>query len=120
MFYAQAIEVFLMHPKQKDLTHHLFDTLELQVLYDILAVLEVPHAAQELLSAEKTPTLAMALPAYEMVNASWLNLQTVIPELSHFIGVGIEKINEYVTKGRKSRVYALAMSMLSYIPLFLH
>jgi len=79
-------------------------------LYDISSILERPHATQELLSAEKTPTLPMALPAYELLLESWRNLQPVIPELSYYIGVGIEKIEEYVTKGRKSRVYALAMS----------
>jgi hypothetical protein len=99
-----------MHPQQGDLAGHLFDEQEFQVLHDILAILEVPHAAQEVLSAEKTPILAMALPAYEMVNESWLNLQIVIPELAHYIGVGIHKINEYITKGRKTRAYALAMS----------
>jgi hypothetical protein len=77
----------------------------------IQAILLVPHAAQELLSAEKTPTLSVALPAYELLLNSWLHLQTELPMLKHYIGVGIDKIQEYVDKGRKSRIYALAMSM---------
>ena len=81
-------------------------------MYDISAILEPPHATQELLSAEETPTLAMALPAYELLLDAWRKLQPVIPELSYYIGVGIEKIEEYVAKARKSRVYALAMSKL--------
>ncbi|PPR08201.1 hypothetical protein CVT24_001388 [Panaeolus cyanescens] len=64
---------------------------------------------QELLSFEKTPTLSVALPAFEILVDSWLTLQQTIPELAHYIGVGIAKIQEYVTKGRKSRIYALAM-----------
>jgi hypothetical protein len=54
----------------------------------------------------------MALPAFEMLVYSWSNLQTEIPELAHYIGVGISKIQEYVEKGRQSRIYALAMSPL--------
>jgi hypothetical protein len=65
---------------------------------------------QELLSAEKTPTLSLALPIFELLIIKWLELQTELPELGHYIGVGIAKIQEYVIKGRKSRIYALAMS----------
>jgi len=54
----------------------------------------------------------MALPAFEMLIVSWLSLQETIPELAHYIGVGIAKIQEYVKKGRQSRIYALAMSKL--------
>jgi hypothetical protein len=88
----------------------MFTVDEYQALHDIHAVLECPHTVQELLSAEKTPTLSMALPAFEMLVQSWLNLQKEIPGLAHYIGVGISKIQEYVQRGRQSRIYALAMS----------
>lgn len=45
-----------------------------------------------------------------MILDSWINLQQQLPMLAHYIGVGVAKIQEYVTKGRKTRVYALAMS----------
>ena len=83
---------------------------EYQVLTDLHAILELPHAAQELLSAEKTPTLAFALPAFELLVDSLFQKQRIIPELSHFIGVNISKIIEYLQKCRRSRIYALAMS----------
>ena len=38
-----------------------------------------------------------------------LSMET-IPELSHYINLGIAKIMEYVSMGRRTRVYALAMS----------
>jgi hypothetical protein len=101
--------VYLNHPKQASIANHLFDEMQYQVLHDIRSILQVPHAAQELLSAEKTPTLSQAIPAYEMVVQAWFDLQKVLPELAHYIGVGIAKIQEYVAKGRTSRVYALAM-----------
>jgi len=80
------------------------------VLTDLYDILKLPHATQELLSAEKTPTLSFALPAFEILIDSLLQKQKVIPELSHFIGVGIFKIVEYSRKCRQSRVYALALS----------
>ncbi|KAJ7235800.1 hypothetical protein C8J57DRAFT_1088647, partial [Mycena rebaudengoi] len=104
-----AVQCFLNHPQQAAIAHLLFTPMEYQVLHDIQAILLVPHAAQELLSAEKTPTLSVALPAYELLLNSWLHLQTELPMLKHYIGVGIDKIQEYVDKGRKSRIYALAM-----------
>ena|ERR1700722_1949678 len=106
----QAIQHFLSLPTYTSLTHHLFNDKQWQVLHHIHHILEIPSVAQELLSAEKTPTLSIALPAYEMLLVAWTNLKAAIPELSHYIQVGIAKILEYVSKGRRSRVYALAMS----------
>ncbi|KAJ6552172.1 hypothetical protein B0H10DRAFT_1262256 [Mycena sp. CBHHK59/15] len=105
-----AVQCFLNHPQQSAITHLQFDPLQYQVLHDIQSILAVPHAAQELLSAEKTPTLSVALPAFEMLLESWLSLQATLPMLAHYIGVGIVKIQEYINKGRKTRAYALAMS----------
>lgn len=81
---------------------------------DIHQILEIPHAAQQLLSSSRTPSLSMALPAFEVLVEAWKNTRTIIPELSHYIDVGIVKIDEYVVKSRKSRAHALAMSMYSF------
>jgi hypothetical protein len=97
-------------PKQIELAHLLFTEPEYQALHDIQVILSIPHAAQELLLAEKTPTLSMALPAYKMIITGWLNLQKEIPALAHYISVGIYKLQEYVSLGRKSQIYAMAMS----------
>jgi hypothetical protein len=83
------------------------------VLTDLHEILKLPHTTQELLSAEKTPTLSFALPAFEILVDSLLQKQKVIPELSHFIGVGISKIIEYSRKCRQSRIYALVLSLWS-------
>jgi hypothetical protein len=89
---------------------HLFKPTEYAVLHHIHQILEIPHKCQELLAAEKTPTLAWALPTYETIVVVWKEMEKTIPELSHYIGLGIAKIMEYVSKGRRSRIYALAMS----------
>lgn len=80
------------------------------MLYDIHQVLQVAHLAQELLSAERTPTLSMALPVFETLITKWQELSVTIPELKHFIDIGISKLEEYLAKTRKTRIYALSMS----------
>ena len=70
----------------------------------------MPHECQKFLSAEKTPTLSLALPVYETLVLLWKKLAKAIPELSHYIDLGVAKIMEYVSRGRRSRIYALAMS----------
>ncbi|KAM6490856.1 hypothetical protein JOM56_013650, partial [Amanita muscaria] len=91
-----AIQAFLSNPAHSDMEKHRFTPTEFQVLHDIRSILQIPHAAQELLSADKTPTLSQAIPAYEALVKAWLNLQQQLPELAHYIGVGIAKIQEYV------------------------
>jgi hypothetical protein len=109
--HVKAIRCFLAHPKNTDLVHHLLSSDEFQVLQDIHQILEVPHTAQELLSAEKTPTLSIALPVYETMLNTWKQHQATFPELKYFIDVGIEKIEEYIARSRKLQAYALSMSM---------
>jgi hypothetical protein len=54
--------------------------------------------------------LSLALPIYEKLVVHWRALSETIPELAHYIRLGIRKIMEYVAIGRRSHVYALAMS----------
>ncbi|KAF8959750.1 ribonuclease H-like domain-containing protein, partial [Flammula alnicola] len=104
-----AIHDFLLELEQSDLRHLLLSELEKNVLYDIHQVLQVAHLAQELLSAERTPTLSMALPVFETLIANWKELASTIPELQHFIDIGISKLEEYLGHTRKTRMYALSM-----------
>lgn len=101
----------MSQPALSEHTHRLFKPKEWEVLHHIHQILEIPHHCQELLAAEKTPTLSMVLPTYETLVLLWQELAKAIPELSHYIGLGVAKIMEYVSKGHQSRIYALAMSM---------
>ncbi|KAJ2927910.1 hypothetical protein H1R20_g9190, partial [Candolleomyces eurysporus] len=108
LYLLPAIKVFI----QRDIEHFsdfAMTEAEIKVLTDVHQVLEVAHKAQELLSAEKTPTLSIAFPAYEIVVEKWKALRETIPELSFAIDAGIQKIEEYMGEGRKSRIYAHAM-----------
>jgi len=90
------------------------------VLKDIHQLLEVPHAAQQLLSSSRTPSLSVALPAFEVLIECWKQTRVLIPELEHYANVGITKIEEYVLKSRKSRIFALAMGMFFLNYLFIY
>ncbi|KAF8667727.1 Encoded by [Rhizoctonia solani] len=80
-----------------------------EVLQDILSVLGVAHNAQELLSAEKTPTLSLAFPVYELVIEAWELLRERIPELQCPITAGINKICECVGRTQEATIHTLAM-----------
>ncbi|KAF9002795.1 hypothetical protein BDQ17DRAFT_1242876 [Cyathus striatus] len=98
-------QVLQLYPQSE----YQFTEDDLGVLQDIDQVLEVSHKVQELLSTEKTLTLSLALPLYEVLLEKWWILQNTIPELSHYIGVGILKIEEYVSLARNTQIYVHAM-----------
>ncbi|KAF8197148.1 hypothetical protein BJ912DRAFT_923235 [Pholiota molesta] len=87
----------------------LLSPLQKVVLQDIHQVLQVAHLAQELLSAERTPTLSMAFPVFKTLIFKWKALATTIPELKHFIDLGVSKLEEYAGRARKTCLYSLAM-----------
>ncbi|KAF8751055.1 hAT family C-terminal dimerization region [Rhizoctonia solani] len=83
--------------------------LEFKVLQDILTCLNVPHQAQELLSAEKTPTLSLAFPVYDQLIRSWRQVGAQLGAFEHAIECGIAKIQEYIAKSRSSPIHIVAM-----------
>ncbi|KAG8938267.1 hypothetical protein FRC04_009191 [Tulasnella sp. 424] len=78
-------------------------------LINIHHALSIPHAAQQLLSFESTPTLSLTLPLYESLVTKWEELKASIPELQNPLAIGIRKIRDYITKTHKSDVYTLAI-----------
>lgn len=116
----QAIDVLLNKVKYKDIHKNLLDEVELRVLRDIAEFLKIPHAVQTLLCAEKTPTLTSVLPAYEDLLEMLRAYKIICPQLNHTISTCITKIEEYVNKSRKTRIYALAMSMWEFFQQTLH
>ncbi|CEL53435.1 hypothetical protein RSOLAG1IB_11367 [Rhizoctonia solani AG-1 IB] len=80
-----------------------------EVLQDICSILSILNQAQELLSADKTPTLALALPVYEALIHALDDCALKFPKLAHAIIRGKLKLEGYVAKTRELPVYALAM-----------
>ncbi|KAG9098570.1 hypothetical protein FS749_003513 [Ceratobasidium sp. UAMH 11750] len=59
-----------------------------EVLQDIVAVLSILHHTRELLSAERTPTLALALPVYKTLIQPLTDCIGKFPELQYVIECG--------------------------------
>ncbi|KAI0916313.1 hypothetical protein AcV5_003286 [Taiwanofungus camphoratus] len=105
----QAVDIFLLQPKQEAIAWHTLSRKTLEVLNDIREFLEAPHAVQELLSAEQTPTLSLTLPCYEKLIVLLKLLRCKLMKIVHAITASIEKLEEYLTKSRKTRIYAIAI-----------
>ncbi|THU83977.1 hypothetical protein K435DRAFT_688499, partial [Dendrothele bispora CBS 962.96] len=89
------------------------------LLHKYSQILQVPHAFQERLSAEKTPTLSYALPTFEAMTSKWRKLQeTSLPEYDNIIRAGIEKLDKYRDRAEQSDAHTLAMRKI-FISLFL-
>ncbi|QRV72007.1 Zinc finger, BED-type predicted [Ceratobasidium sp. AG-Ba] len=67
--------------------------------------------AQELLSAERTPTLALALPVYETLISTLADLRPKFPELGHSVTCAINKLEYYASKAHHVPAYALSMAV---------
>lgn len=106
-----AVQGYIKQSNDVALTKHLMGETELTVLVDVIQVLEGAHAVQQVLSAEKTPTLSNALPEYALLIDYWTSLSHSIPQLSYVMEVGIAKIKEYVDQSRSSKIHVLAMAI---------
>ncbi|THU83591.1 hypothetical protein K435DRAFT_689293, partial [Dendrothele bispora CBS 962.96] len=105
---SEAVLEFLRRNDDIDeeLTH-----IQCDVLNDIREFLSYPHAVQEELSGEQTPTLSQVLPLYEQLITNLTHAKEDLPKISHAIDATIEKLKEYVVRSRKNPVYILAMGV---------
>lgn len=87
----------------------MFSSVGLQVLGDVRRFLFIPHVVQEIVSAEKTPTLSVVLPLYEKLIIMLRDLKRELPKLAHAISASISKLDEYLGLSRRTKVYALAI-----------
>ncbi|PBK95010.1 hypothetical protein ARMGADRAFT_896835, partial [Armillaria gallica] len=78
---CQLILSFLQGREQRELQKHQLSDNEWTVFRLFHKILCVPHAFQQKLSAEKTPTLCNALPAFSALLAWWHLLQEQMPEM---------------------------------------
>lgn len=92
-----------------DLADHAFTDAQFRVALDIRVFLQVFHSVQELVSAEKTPTLSIVLPLYELLLRMLKDLSRVRIKLAHAINASITKLEEYLAISRTAKMYSLAM-----------
>ena len=77
----------------------------------------MPHAFQQLLSFESTPTLCDALPAYTAFEQQWKEYQELHPEVAPFIQRGLDKLEIYHERTELVPAYVLAMSKAIWLDL---
>ena len=99
-----------MRPHQDAIAHLRLRQVTLNLLQDIREFLQAPHLVQEILSAQKTPTLSMALPGYEKLLVLLRLLKRKLWRIEHGIDASISKIEEYLQKARgENDVYVVAI-----------
>lgn len=76
---------------------------------------QVPHAFQEILSAESTPTLCYSILAFSAFIERWEELQLEEPHLHDIIEQGLNKLRDYQEELPKTPAYTVAMGKLIYI-----
>jgi len=71
---------------------------------------KVPHAFQQQLSFEKTPTLCDAIPSFEAMASTWEERKVDYPDAADIIDAGLEKLDVYRNGAEMVPAYVLAMS----------
>jgi hypothetical protein len=75
----------------------------------ILTVRQIPHKVQQVMSAEKTPILSGAIPAFEMFMSSWEKLGREHHRLKALIKPGLDWASMYYGRMDRTRAYIVAM-----------
>ncbi|KAH6906874.1 ribonuclease H-like domain-containing protein [Coprinopsis sp. MPI-PUGE-AT-0042] len=92
-----------------ELRKYELDDAEWSLLQEYSDILKVPHAFQQVLSSEKTPTLHHALPCFQAMVAKWKAMANEKPLFADIINAGIEKLEEYMEVIAEVPAYTLAI-----------
>ncbi|TFK17492.1 hypothetical protein FA15DRAFT_604971, partial [Coprinopsis marcescibilis] len=79
-----------------------------------IKILRVPHAFQQMLSHEATPTLHGALPSFQKMINWWELYQHEFLAFEHIIEPGIMKLRDYIDEIKNVPAYTLAMGTCHY------
>ncbi|KAJ6586163.1 ribonuclease H-like domain-containing protein, partial [Mycena capillaripes] len=111
----EAIDKFLSDTQFQDLKKYKLSDKEWEALEAFKRILAVPHAFQQRLSAEKTPTLGDALPAFEAMISQWEKQQAQHPETAHIVQQGIDKLECYRERVEDVPAYILSMREFNHL-----
>ncbi|THU85234.1 hypothetical protein K435DRAFT_926183 [Dendrothele bispora CBS 962.96] len=115
-----AIDHFLSSNKFPELRHLCLESADWDLINMYKKILEVPHAFQQKLSGEATPTLSGAIPSFEAVIARWKQMKHEMVSMSDVIQEGIEKLESYMERISDIPAYTLAMIINPNIKLRWH
>ncbi|KAJ6556030.1 ribonuclease H-like domain-containing protein, partial [Mycena capillaripes] len=111
----EAIDKFLSDPQFRDLHKYKLGDKEWEALEAFKRILAVGcrlHYTR--LSAEKTPTLGDALPAFEAMIKAWQAQQVKYHETAHIVQKGIDKLELYREHVEHVPAYILSMRELHH------
>jgi hypothetical protein len=76
---------------------------------------QIPHRVQHEMSAESTPILSAAVPAFESFMTSWEKVMQDHPCLKRYIEPGLECAYQYYSRMDDTSVYIVAMCMYVFL-----
>ena len=79
-------------------------------------IFQIPHAFQQILFGEKTPTLGMSLAAFEVMAAKWKQHHDANPEFADVIDAGLDKLDEYYNYAQDVPANTIAMGKTGMKP----
>ena len=78
-------------------------------------MLQVPHAFQDILGTEATPTICYSVPAYSAFINRWTQLKEDNPQWANIIQPGLDKLKDYQDHLADTPAYVVAMGKLIHI-----
>ncbi|TFK40124.1 hypothetical protein BDQ12DRAFT_721592 [Crucibulum laeve] len=91
----EGIKEFVEQNESEEIQKYKLSDLEWIALKCFKTILAVPHAFQQKLSHEMTPTLCYALPSFEGMMKAWENLKIDHPDTTNVIQAGLDKLEVY-------------------------
>ncbi|KAG1896125.1 uncharacterized protein F5891DRAFT_959093, partial [Suillus fuscotomentosus] len=104
-----AIDRFLDSHDFPELKKYKLNDVEWQALDVFKDILSVPHAFQQKLSSEKTPTLCDSIPSFEAMSRVWQQQADKYPDRAAVIQPGLDKLEAYRARISCVPAYVLAM-----------
>ncbi|KAE9387214.1 hypothetical protein BT96DRAFT_837968 [Gymnopus androsaceus JB14] len=109
LYLHPVIDEFIL--QSKELEQYKLSDAEWKQVELYRDILQIPHAFQQKLSTEKTPTLCYALPFFQSVITNWEKMKVEHPELRCIINPAIAKPTTYQYRIGDIPAYALAMGV---------
>lgn len=96
------------------------NSIYFDILLTIPAYCQVPHAFQDILGAETTPTLCYSIPAFSAFIERWTDLHGENEDWETIIQPGLDKLEEYQRTIPQTPAYHLAMGKIVLLFVILH
>ncbi|KAF8232987.1 hypothetical protein L208DRAFT_1269203 [Tricholoma matsutake] len=96
-------------PDRRELQKFQMSNQEWEWIMDIIGVLQFPHEVQQVMSKEKTPILAGAIPSFKRFMSRWERLTEKNAHLTPAIQIGLDFATKYYKQMDDTDAYVIAM-----------